>query len=64
MSRRFFYSVRLFAGCFPFTVARILFESQKQVWNHEIHYLHFFVSIRGSYSLPCYLFRVFRVFRG
>ena len=28
MSRRFFYSVRLFAGCFPFAVARILFESQ------------------------------------
>lgn len=28
MPRHFFYSVRLFAGGFPFAVARIVFESQ------------------------------------
>ena len=36
-------------------------------WFHScISWFHScpFVSIRGSYSLPCFLFRVFRVFRG
>ena len=46
MPRHFFYSIRLFAGGFPFAVSRIVLSHKKQVWSHEIHYLHFFVSIR------------------
>ncbi len=81
MPRHFFYSVRLFAGGFPFAVARIVFESQNTgveprntlstffrvhscsfvVQKKHTIYI-FFVSIRGSYSPPAIFFVCFVFF--
>lgn len=65
MPRRFFYSVRLFAGGFPFTVARILFESQNtgvEPRNTLSTFFFVFIRVHSWFLLsPCYLFVFFVV---